>query len=74
MNEDVKCPHKDGCTSYPNSCKYCKNNTGKKDYFEPTKKDHFKPIPWYPAPWEPYAPAPLPNNPIFWCDNTRRLV
>jgi len=33
--EDVICPYKDKCLSYPAKCRWCKHNKGKRDYFEP---------------------------------------
>lgn len=42
--EEIECQHKDKCSSYPNKCKSCKHNPGKKDYYEP---DYFEPFDYY---------------------------
>jgi len=56
MKDEVVCPHKDKCSSYPYNCSGCANNSGKKDYFKP-KEDHYKP---WKLPYEPFDDRPYP--------------
>lgn len=50
---DVECPYKTKCTSYPNWCQTCVNNTGKKNYYK-AENPHYPYNPWYPYTW-PYT-------------------
>jgi hypothetical protein len=49
---EIICPYKGKCTSEPNLCYSCSNNTGKRNYYSPQL---------YPY-WQPSQP---PN--IIWC-------
>jgi len=54
---DVVCSYKDKCTSHPSRCDSCRNNTGKRDYYEPEPQPYIPDYPWYPYPWwVPYEP------------------
>lgn len=47
---EVVCIYKDKCTSHPQWCGTCTNNTGKRNYYKPDS------VPWYPIPWYPWYP------------------
>ena len=51
---DIICDFKDKCTSYPNKCKTCKRNRGKRDYYKPDTDDSDPYIPY--TPYVPYTP------------------
>jgi hypothetical protein len=54
---EIICPYKGKCTSEPNWCHSCANNTGKRNYYSPV-------TPYYPI-WQPYTPVYQPS--IVWC-------
>ena len=51
MSENIICKFKDKCSSYPNFCSSCSNNTGKKNYYIPEQP--YNPIVPY-TPWIMY--------------------
>ena len=52
IGDDVICPYKGKCKSYPHRCSTCRHNRGKKDYYEPDRID----------PWRPYPSIPWRAN------------
>lgn len=64
--EDVDCPYKGKCRSFPWRCDSCRHNKGKRDYYDPD--DWYKPLkPWIP----PFPEDPYPIHPWkkywIWC-------
>ena len=44
---EVVCQYKEKCTSHPQWCYSCKNNTGKKNYYQPDYHPFVWTYPWY---------------------------
>ena len=51
MSPDVVCPHKDRCVSHPTFCESCKNNTGKRNYYQPEQNYPMWPSTTSPVPF-----------------------
>ena len=54
MNDEPDCQYKDKCTQKGYLCDTCKNNRGKKSYYESDSSyTPYIPYPYYPYPTEP---------------------
>lgn len=53
--DDVICPHKERCTDYPNLCGTCRNNKGRRSYYEQgvIAEPKPEPYPWWSHPYYP---------------------
>lgn len=61
----VNCPFKDKCTSANSyKCNSCRNNKGKRDYYDPDPYRPCTPYPdtWKPEPYSPFKPIWISNR------------
>ena len=59
----VNCKYLDKCSSAGYKCSSCRNNTGRRDYYEPIPWN-----PWYPTiTWSPWY---TDNGNIYLCQTT----
>ena len=77
MPNNIDCPYKDNCTSYPWRCDTCRHNKSKKkDYYEPDYDYwHWSP-PWpgypYPYIWCSITTNPNPNETIMYKSSKKK--